>query len=50
MCSDCLNSDWIYVVKQGLCKVIKKIHLPEQNIYQIKNPNNNLGNNLDFLF
>ena len=36
MCKDSNKSDWIYIVKNGSCKVLKGLEPPSKPVFSVK--------------
>ncbi|RNA17194.1 cyclic nucleotide-binding domain-containing 2-like [Brachionus plicatilis] len=48
ICKNSLKNDWIIVIKQGSCRIVKEITIPKKNIAFAKKPLNPPLNYLDF--
>lgn len=46
ICKNSLKNDWIFVIKQGSCRIIKEITIPKTNLIFRKKP---LSSPLNFL-
>lgn len=40
MCKDSVKNDWVYVLKQGSCRIVKDIKLATKNLCIVKKPLN----------
>lgn len=40
ICKNSLKNDWIFVIKQGSCRIVKEIDIPKTNLAFIKKPLN----------
>ncbi|CAF0950705.1 unnamed protein product [Brachionus calyciflorus] len=48
MCKNNLKNDWVFVVKQGSCKIVKNVTIPKLNLVLTKRPLNTPINYFDF--